>query len=138
MKVIFHFSKIRLIWAKAISPEISSTIRLRISSWRFLASMFQLFWMFWSISDSRLSISFSTKNTLVALGKYKASWINSSKDIQGVTFYQQGKVIEIKYLRTSKFLLRVDYGSGFIFKYSKKQFIQKFNQIVPSIIWDTE
>jgi len=66
----------------------------------------------------------------------KLEYEHSRKDIQGVTFYQQGKVIEIKYLRTSKFLLRVDYGSGFIFKYSKKQFIRKFNQIVPSIIWD--
>lgn len=38
----------------------------------------------------------------------KLEYEHSRQDIQGVTFRQQGKVIEIKHLRTSKFLLRIE------------------------------
>lgn len=62
--------------------------------------------------------------------KYK----HSTKDVRVITFRKQGKVIEIKFWKISKLLLRVDYGSGFILRYTKKQFIQMFNQISPPLM----
>jgi DNA helicase-4 len=59
---------------------------------------------------------------------------HSTKDIQGTTFRKEGKVIEIKHLKNSKLLLRVDYGTGYILMYEKNQFIQMFNQISPPLM----
>ncbi|KHG41903.1 hypothetical protein OA07_08555 [Aphanizomenon flos-aquae 2012/KM1/D3] len=50
----------------------------------------------------------------------KLKYEHSRQDIQGVTFRKEGKVIEIKHLKTSKLLLRVDYGTGYILMYEKK------------------
>jgi DNA helicase-4 len=65
----------------------------------------------------------------------KIKYEHSIHEIKGMQYYSQGRICEINVANFSELIIRVDYGKNFIFRYSKNQFIKKFNKLHPLICY---
>ncbi|MBW4603078.1 MAG: UvrD-helicase domain-containing protein [Calothrix sp. FI2-JRJ7] len=74
-------------------------------------------------------------NKEVSRFEEKIKYEHTIQDLKGAINSTKGIVIQVNVYRQLNFI-RVDYGDGFIFRYQKEQFIQKFNRISPAISLD--